>query len=636
MRQFVNNQGSIRLRFREILNATFTLVFIALFCNQFNILKKSPVRDAQWISRGRSTIELNANSSALPDTNTPAICTELADHHGYSTSCDFLKANPDCSSDGLFDYINFYYCDCNEGAFGAILLVLWLVALFYLLGNTAADYFCFSLQKLSSLLNLSPTVAGVTLLPLGNGAPDVFASIAAFVGRDNGEVGLNSVLGGAVFVTSIVVGIVSICVADQQVQIDKKAFLRDIGFFLFTLLFLFFILIIGKITVFSAIAFVSIYIIYAVFIATNEILKKHVQKLKLNSVTPLLPLSLFSLSNQEDDIQTSLLDLEVNPPQPNNTLPEWMWASNVAIYSNQDRHLWGWHDDAIEIDQPWFSFTNLWLILNFPLTVPRRLTIPLVEEETWSKPYAVSSASLSPILLSFIYNTQDDLPSQIKILVYILGVIVGFTLGVLSYLYTHKDHPPHRYLFPWVLGGFLMSIVWFYLIANELVALLVGFGVFLQINPSILGLTVLAWGNSMGDLVSNVALALDGGDGIQIALSGCYAGPMFNTLAGLGVSLLIGAWGERPGGAYSVPRDESVYYTLGFLVLGIVWAVVGLLRNDMRPNRVLGMGLVGFYLVFLCVRVSGAMGIVSFVVEVGNCTKMALDGTMLIKQARNH
>ena len=63
--------------------------------------------------------------------------------------------------------------------------------------------------------------------------------------------------------------------------------------------------------------------------------------------------------------------------------------------------------------------------------------------------------------------------------------------------------------------------------------------------------------------------------------------------------------------SYSVPQDNSLYYTMGFLILGLVWAVFVLLRNDMRPNRMLGTGLVGIYLVFLFVRLTGAMGIVS-------------------------
>ncbi|CAM6087762.1 unnamed protein product [Calypogeia fissa] len=556
------------------------------------------------------------------------VCGNVRLHPGFADSCSYVKSIPQCSSGTLIEYTHIFYCWFSATPIIAyIALTFWLFSLFYMLGNTAADFFCCALQKLSKLLHLAPTVAGVTLLPLGNGAPDVFASIAAFVGASGqGQVGLNSVLGGATFISSVVAGSVSLAIVGASaspVHLDRGGFLRDIGFFFFTLASLTTILYVGKIHFWGAVGYTCIYAFYAFTVAAVEILRSHRDKFPpMRALQPLLSGISDPNRNEESeyDAQGDYEEIVDNhtgfSTRVEASLPQWMWCPHVAIYSHQNhldrrdsfsnRPLWGWSEEESAVN--WYSLRGICSrFVGWPLTIPRRLTIPLVEDVGWSKFYAVCSATFAPILLAMVWAGNDGGPPASSWKEYVVAGTVGIVLGGVSHFTLKEDHPPRRFLFPWAAGGFIMSIVWFYIIANELVAALVALGVVLEIDPAILGLTVLAWGNSIGDLMSNLALVYYGGDGMQIAFSGCYAGPLFNTLMGIGLSFVLASWKSYPD-AFVIPQDDNIYVTLAFLVAGLLWALCMLPPRRMQPTKTLGVGLLILYAAFLSFRLAHSLG----------------------------
>ncbi|XP_068651021.1 cation/calcium exchanger 1-like [Aristolochia californica] len=547
-----------------------------------------------------SPISLKSTSPSQPSTDSTEDCTNLKKLDDYGSKCDFIRYSG-CKSDGYINYLYLFYCSCGKiPVLGYILLALWLLVLFYLLGNTAAYYFCSSLENLSAILKLSPAVAGVTLLSLGNGAPDFFASIVSFVGSGSGGVGLNSILGGVFFVSSVVVGIISILVGSRGVAVDKPCFIRDVCFLLLALCSLLAILLVGRINLLGAIAFTSIYFLYVFVVSTSHLCRDNLSKVNPFCVSPLTPITQNFFGDESAEfreLEAPLL-ISIDKEGP-------VWPSKED--PETDHQFAQDSPSCFSSSRICYYGQRLLYFLELPLYLPRRLTIPMVCEKRWSKPYAVASVTLAPCLLAVLWNSQTD--SKQKLFVYLGGGLFGIILGVIASITTEKSNPPRRFLFPWLAGGFLMSVVWTYITADELVTLLVSLGHIIGISPSVLGLTVLAWGNSLGDLIANVALAVNGGsDGAQVAISGCYAGPIFNTLMGLGISLVLAAWSVHPS-PYLVPRDPSMYQTLGFLVSGLVWALVILPRKGMRLDKFLGAGLVAIYLCFLSLNLADAFGL---------------------------
>ncbi|KAI3869617.1 hypothetical protein MKX03_011814 [Papaver bracteatum] len=543
-------------------------------------------------------------------------CSQVNHFHSYQEKCEYVKSTKGCKPGGYINYLQIFYCICGSSpGLGYTVLILWLILLFYLLANTAANYFCSSLESLSKILQLSPTIAGVTLLSLGNGAPDVFASLASFMGTTgSGGVGLNSVLGGAFFVSSVVVGVISISISSKGVSVDKSSFIRDILFFLLTLGSLLAIVIVGAINIWGAIAFVSLYFIYVFIVSTAHICRK--KDIKVSNIFDISPITrtLFAYDPKEQfgEFRTPLLGY-VSSDDVEKLGPIQKYGVNN---DNEDEEHREDNQNGLTtncfglFDTPaWNYFSWFLYIIELPIYLPRRMTIPVVSEERWSKFFGVISVALAPLLLVVLWVTQNKaLGYNRSLVVYLAGGLVGVFFGTVAFVTTKSANPPKRCLLPWLVGGFLMSVAWTYIIADELVSLLVSLGNIFGISPSILGLTLLAWGNSIGDLVANVAMAVNGDqDGAQIAISGCYAGPIFNTIMGLGLGFVFKTWSEYPS-SFVIPKDTSLYETIGFLMAGLLWALVILPRKNMKLDRLLGCGLVAIYLCFLSVRLAQTLG----------------------------
>ncbi|XVF06675.1 hypothetical protein REPUB_Repub06bG0070600 [Reevesia pubescens] len=535
--------------------------------------------------RSSGVLVLSSNNSNIG--NSQQDCKGLGNLDDYKAKCSFLKSNNPCVSQGYVDYLYLFYC--NFGRYpllGHCLLILWLLVLFYLLGNTASEYFCYSLESLSSLLKLSPTLAGVTLLSLGNGAPDVFSSIVSFMDSGTQDIGLNTVLGGAFFVTCVVVGTISTLVHRKRVQVNKPAFVRDVCYLLLVFASLILILVYGKINLWGALGFSSMYIVYVIIVYIIYIFWNSGGMDHMDSDSSYNSGLSIPILNGIEKVETDCLE-EGNLDDENGV--EFRKCCFCLRISGHCSML-------------------LW-ILEIPLYLPRRLTIPIACHERWSKPVAVASVTLAPILLSVLWDLQDDnLTFNTGLVVYGIGFLFGITFGVLAYLKTEKSSPPKKCLLPWLAGGFLMSVIWSYIIAQELVGLLISLGYILGISQSILGLTVLAWGNSLGDLITNLTMALNGDpEGAQVAISGCYAGPIFNTLFGLGLSLVSSAWYGYPS-PVQIPKDPYLLETLGFLVAALLWALLVLPMRDMRLDGVLGGGLFLIYLTSMSLRLIQVVG----------------------------
>ncbi|XP_074643327.1 mitochondrial sodium/calcium exchanger protein-like isoform X1 [Tubulanus polymorphus] len=255
--------------------------------------------------------------------------------------------------------------------------------------------------------------------------------------------------------------------------------------------------------------------------------------------------------------------------------------------------------------EDWSTMNVFWKTLEIfkcPLILALKLTIPLVDYEDtelhkWNKILACLQCFTAPLYCIFAtrvalipINGVFPVWGLVMILCSVFALVVSFTSAF-------DEIPKYHWVFAY--AGFFVSVIWIYSIANEIVNLLQMFGVVFSISNAILGLTLLAWGNSVGDMIANTATARLGFP--RMAISACFGGPLFNMLMGIGIPFTIGT--IRHNGNFTLKFTLLQLVLICSLAGSLIMSLIAVPLRKFKFSAIYGGLLIAYYIVFLIIAV---------------------------------
>lgn len=156
--------------------------------------------------------------------------------------------------------------------------------------------------------------------------------------------------------------------------------------------------------------------------------------------------------------------------------------------------------------------TKFLLICEWPFTTLRQLTVPIPCEGYYRRSLVALSLVLSPFWFAYYMWDGHEVNVWSHWTVYgsVCLAMAAIALAVLRFAPGGEGTMALWAATPIALYGFIIGATWIDTIADALVSLLDFIGIILRIPGPIVGLTILAWGNSMGDLSANITMARKG------------------------------------------------------------------------------------------------------------------------------
>ncbi|XP_031419431.1 mitochondrial sodium/calcium exchanger protein-like isoform X1 [Clupea harengus] len=419
--------------------------------------------------------------------------------------------------------------------------------------------------------------------------------MAAFSRPHTAGLAIGALFGAGIFVTTVVAGSVALV---KPFTLASRPFLRDMIFYMAAVFWTFTILYKGHIALAEALGYIGLYMVYVAAVLVSAYIYNY-RKRSINGPTPVQTPDLLTSGEYSESLNKSIqtYDEEYQP-----LLPHTLSTSQILLGSLRPVDSRRWRR------KPW-----TWRVLKLvkmPLEVLLLLTVPVVdpdkEDHNWNRPLNCLHLITGPLVCVLTFNSgqyglyliEGEFP------VWALVVLFGVFLAAIVFCSTTNEHPP-EYHFLFSLLGFVVSALWINTAASEVVSVLHMLGIVFSLSNTVLGLTLLAWGNSIGDLVSDITIARQGYP--RMAISACFGGILFNMLFGIGLGCLL----QMFGGNHIVtlePEGLLCWILSGALGLSLVLSFVLIPLQCFHLTRAYGIFLIVFYFIFLLVALLTEFG----------------------------
>uniref|UniRef100_H3DN90 Sodium/potassium/calcium exchanger 1 n=1 Tax=Tetraodon nigroviridis TaxID=99883 RepID=H3DN90_TETNG len=525
-----------------------------------------------------------------------------------------------------------------------LLHVLGMVYMFVALAIVCDEFFVPGLEVITNKLEISDDVAGATFMAAGGSAPELFTSlIGVFISHSN--VGIGTIVGSAVFNILFVIGMCAIS-SREMLHLTWWPLFRDVTFYILDLLLLIVFFLDNVILWWESVLLVLAYVSYVSFMKFNSQLERAL-KAQLNKhasvvkawtaddpekvsgptpdarpvVRPALQRGGSSASLHNTSLRNTIFQLMIHTLDP---LGE-VWC----VSAHQRRPLTGVSEGrrrrrgelihSQEQSQTSEPANQRQIIAAAPVWRSAD-----VDEKPGAEESAAGGAAAEPSTSrpqepggsgseqpeqsqaearsseSSSHDDSEEEPLSLawpdtrrKRLTYLLLLPIVFPLWL-----TLPDvrNPASRKYF---VLTFIGSIMWIGVFSYLMVWWAHQVGETVGISEEIMGLTILAAGTSIPDLITSVIVARKGlGD---MAVSSSVGSNIFDITVGLPVPWLLFILLHQ--GEPVTVSSNGLFCAIVLLFLMLLFVIVSIAACRWRMSRMLGLTMFVLYLVFLVLSV---------------------------------